>query len=945
MSYQKFALILIPLMGAIAQVNDALAQVVPSSEGTSTVVDAAGDTLDISGGQLSRDSSNLFHSFEQFDLNAEQTANFVTNARIQNIVGSIRGGAASTIDGSIQVSGSNANLYLMNPAGILFGPNAKLNLSGGITATTANGIDFAGEQLTANESANYSELVGMPTAFQFTQERAGAVVNLGDLKVEAGQSISLIGGTVVNTGSLEAPDGTVTIAAVEGENLVRLSQEKQLLSLEVAAVASSASSSVGAFSASISELLTGGELSGATALLIDMDGTVRLASTGTAISEAGGSAIASGTLSTAGETGGNINVLGDQVSLQAATIDASGTREGGLVRIGGDYQGNGSVVNANYTSVDSSSRIMADALAAGDGGRVILWSDDALDFYGSITARGGNSGGNGGFAELSGKKRLAASGSVDLSAPQGDIGTVLLDPENIVITDGSAPTSTATTTYLSSSYVEALSNTANVNLTATNDFIIEDLSDNRLLFQPDRSVTFTADSDGDLQGEFIMLGLDDWIDADGGNISIFGAGVTAGTITTDTSSGAGKRDGGNVTISSSQGVSVEDVSTNAYANGNNAGNGGQVRIEAANGDITVRNPIKTWSYSDEGNNAGNGGGIELLASDSIRVGTLNSASVAGKNSAGSGGQILLRAGAGDVAVTGDIISESRAGKNNAQTGGGITVEAANNVDVAGIINTSSTADNLNTDSAGTVALKAGSGISVRDIAAVSTGRGSNGNIFLTGDRIDLLGGSESVSGQSIQFSPASKNQDINIGISVATGSTLDVSQIDLAAIAAAENIDIGRADSTGAVSLFSENIEFVNEKFPIRILGGTTLIGPDIDSDWAIDGLNRGSVNGFLFENISNLQGGDRNDTFKFEADGNLSGSVAGGTGAGIDTVDFTNSAIATIDATFSEIEDFISRSPTEETEETEEQRKKQNLNYRQSRLSYQKKPLDLDHL
>jgi len=907
-------------MGAIAQVDDALAQVVPSSEGTSTVVDAAGDTLDISGGQLSRDSSNLFHSFEQFDLNAEQTANFVTNARIQNIVGSIRGGAASTIDGSIQVSGSNANLYLMNPAGILFGPNAKLNLSGGITATTANRIDFAGEQLTANESANYSELVGMPTAFQFTQERAGAVVNLGDLKVEAGQSISLIGGTVVNTGSLEAPDGTVTIAAVEGENLVRLSQEKQLLSLEVAAVASSASSSVGAFSASISELLTGGELSGATALLIDVDGTVRLASTDTAISEAGGSAIASGTVSTAGETGGNINVLGDQVSLQAATIDASGTREGGLVRIGGDYQGNGSVVNANYTSVDSSSRIMADALAAGDGGRVILWSDDALDFYGSITARGGNSGGNGGFAELSGKKRLAASGSVDLSAPQGDIGTVLLDPENIVITDGSAPTSTATTTYLSSSYVEALSNTANVNLTATNDFIIEDLSDNRLLFQPDRSVTFTADSDGDLQGEFIMLGLDDWIDADGGNISIFGAGVTAGTITTDTSSGAGKRDGGNVTISSSQGVSVEDVSTNAYANGNNAGNGGQVRIEAANGDITVRNPIKTWSHSDEGNNAGNGGGIELLASDSIRVGTLNSASVAGKNSAGSGGQILLRAGAGDVAVTGDIISESRAGKNNAQAGGGITVEAANNVDVAGIINTSSTADNLNTDSAGTVALKAGSGIAVRDIAAVSTGRGSNGNIFLTGDRIDLLGGSESVSGQSIQFSPASKNQDINIGISVATGSTLDVSQIDLAAIAAAENIDIGRADSTGAVSLFSENIEFVNEKFPIRILGGTTLIGPDIDSDWAIDGLNRGSVNGFLFENISNLQGGDRNDTFKFEADGNLSGSVAGGTGAGIDTVDFTNSAIATIDATFSEIEDFISRSPTEETEETTEE-------------------------
>ena len=133
MTGQRAALIALPLIGALAQANGVLAQVVPSSEGTSTVVvvDTVGEAIEISGGQLSKDNSNLFHSFEKFDLSAEQTANFVTNASTRNVVGSVRGGVASTIDGTLQVSGSHANLYLMNSAGILFGPNAKLNLSGG----------------------------------------------------------------------------------------------------------------------------------------------------------------------------------------------------------------------------------------------------------------------------------------------------------------------------------------------------------------------------------------------------------------------------------------------------------------------------------------------------------------------------------------------------------------------------------------------------------------------------------------------------------------------------------------------------------------------------------------------------------------------------------------------------------------------------------------------
>ena len=78
---------------------------------------------------------------------------------------------------------------------------------------------------------DYSSLTGDPETFHFDTSQAGAVVNLGELSVDAGENISLIGGTVVNAGTLEAPEGSITVAAVEGESLVKISQGEQLLSL------------------------------------------------------------------------------------------------------------------------------------------------------------------------------------------------------------------------------------------------------------------------------------------------------------------------------------------------------------------------------------------------------------------------------------------------------------------------------------------------------------------------------------------------------------------------------------------------------------------------------------------------------------------------------------------------------------------------------------------
>jgi len=116
--------------------------ITPAADETGTVVTPNGNQLDITGGSLSRDDANLFHSFEQFGLESGQIANFLSNPDIRNIFGRVVGGDASIINGLIQVTNGNSNLFLMNPAGIVFGENAWLNVPADFTATTATGIGF-----------------------------------------------------------------------------------------------------------------------------------------------------------------------------------------------------------------------------------------------------------------------------------------------------------------------------------------------------------------------------------------------------------------------------------------------------------------------------------------------------------------------------------------------------------------------------------------------------------------------------------------------------------------------------------------------------------------------------------------------------------------------------------------------------------------------------------
>ena len=145
----------------------------------------------------------------------------MSHPNIQNILGRVVDGNPSLIDGIIQVTGGNSNLYLMNPSGIIFGANSSLNVPGDFTATTATGIGF-GEDTWFNAigNNNYETLIGTPQYFNFNSDNNNVIINRGNLEVSESKNITLLSGQVINTGTIEVTSGNITLSAIEGNNIV-----------------------------------------------------------------------------------------------------------------------------------------------------------------------------------------------------------------------------------------------------------------------------------------------------------------------------------------------------------------------------------------------------------------------------------------------------------------------------------------------------------------------------------------------------------------------------------------------------------------------------------------------------------------------------------------------------------------------------------------------------
>ena len=217
--------------------NYALAQITPDATlgAASSVVTP---NININGGNADRIDGgatrgiNLFHSFIQFNVRNGQRVYFNNPAGIENIFSRVTGTDPSDILGTLGVNG-RANLFLLNPNGIIFGPNARLDVGGSFVATTANAIQFGNQGFfSATQPETPPLLTIKPSAFFFNQLATQPITSQARLQVPKGQSLLLLGGNVViDGGRLNAPDGQVELAGVAGSGTVELTVDGSKLGL------------------------------------------------------------------------------------------------------------------------------------------------------------------------------------------------------------------------------------------------------------------------------------------------------------------------------------------------------------------------------------------------------------------------------------------------------------------------------------------------------------------------------------------------------------------------------------------------------------------------------------------------------------------------------------------------------------------------------------------
>lgn len=343
------------LGGAIAgSINSAVAEITQDSTlPINSQVTRQGKTITIGGG--TRSGNNLFHSFEQFSLSTDSTAYFNNPIDIQNIISRVTGNSISNIDGILKANGT-ANLFLINPNGIVFGSQASLNINGSFLASTASSINFADGTKFSVTSPQTTPLltVSIPTGLQFgaiaapilnqSQAKPGGAVNIFrqpvGLKVQPGKTLALVGGDItLEGGNLTAASGRIELGSVAKNSLVSLSPTNQgwILGYE-----------------GVKEFQN-----------------IRL------ISRTVGNTAFTSHIDASGEGGGSIQIQGKNVELIGNLVRL-------ITRTTGAIDGQDLTITANKLTVRDGAQVLTSTFGNGAGGDLILNVSDSVEVIGGF---------------------------------------------------------------------------------------------------------------------------------------------------------------------------------------------------------------------------------------------------------------------------------------------------------------------------------------------------------------------------------------------------------------------------------------------------------------------------------------------------------------------------------------------------------------------------------
>ena len=468
---------------------------------------------------INQASDKAIINWQQFGINPGETVNFNQPGSQSVTLNRVVGNDPSAIYGSLNANGT---VMLVNPNGIVFGAGSRVDV-GGLVATTANIRDddfMAGRYRFAQASA-----------------KPGAqVINEGQISIKDSGLAALVAPAVQNTGVIQAKLGKVALA---GANSFTLDfQGDGLLSFDAGSVVDQLPRDASGKPVALVDnsgkiqadggtvLLTASAVKSVVDNVINTTGIISATSVGSqngkivlsggqaGVVAVGGALNAGG--AAAGQQGGKIVVTGQHVAVAGqALLDVSGSAGGGEIALGslGAAPGNGAAAFSGKSSsvkVAAGARLKADALVQGKGGTVTLWSEDATVHAGAISARGGEQGGDGGFAEVSSNKNIGLTGTADLRAPKGKTGLLLIDPTTLTIIDadinggdqdGNAGSGTlnanaddTANNTVSRGLLESLAGNANIKLEATGLITVNAMASKLIDLQTTPGHSFTLRS-------------------------------------------------------------------------------------------------------------------------------------------------------------------------------------------------------------------------------------------------------------------------------------------------------------------------------------------------------------------------------------------------------------------------------------------------------------------